>query len=232
MTQRTWITLIAFGLTATMIRADDDKAGPDDNKPPEGFVALFNGKDLTGWQGLVEINKRAKDPAEYAKQVEAANAKVLPNWTVKDGILYYDGKSQSLQTVKDYGDFELMMDWKLEKNGDSGIYIRGQPQIQIWDPASPTAKNVGSGGLFNNQKNPNKALKVADKPVGEWNHFHITVKGDKVTVILNGEKVVDETVLENYFERGQPLPEVGPIELQHHGDRLWFKNMYIKELSK
>ena len=66
------------------------------------------------------------------KQKEA-NDKILPHWTVKDGVLDYDGKGNSLQTVKDYGNFELFVDWKIEPKGDSGIYLRGNPQVQIWD---------------------------------------------------------------------------------------------------
>jgi hypothetical protein len=199
-----------------------------DNTPPEGFIALFNGKDLTGWQGLVELPKRDKDPEKYAAQVKAANEKYLPHWTVKDGVLHYDGKGQSLQTVKDYGDVELWVDWKIGPAGDSGIYLRGNPQVQIWDPAK--SKGIGSGGLYNNQKNPHDPLKLADRPIGEWNHFRIVMKGDKVSVWLNEVLVVDNTPLENYWKRGDPLPEKGPIELQHHGDHLEYKNIYIKEL--
>ena len=104
-----------------------------DNTPPEGFTALFNGKDLTGWQGLVEYPKRDKDPEKYAAQIKAANDKYLPHWSVKDGVIHYDGKGNSLQTVKDYGDIELYVDWKIREKGDSGIYLRGNPQVQIWD---------------------------------------------------------------------------------------------------
>ena len=198
-----------------------------DNTPPEGFTALFNGKDLTGWQGLVELPKRDKDPEKYAAQIKAANEKYLPHWTVKDGVIQYDGKGQSLQTVKDYGDFELLVDWKIGPKGDSGIYLRGNPQVQIWD----TAKwPEGSGGLYNNKPPNNKPLKCADKPIGEWNHFRIVMKGDKVSVWLNEVLVVDNVALENYWKKGEPLPEKGPIELQHHGDHLEFKNIYIKEL--
>ena len=186
---------------------------------------MFNGKDLTGWQGLVELPQRAKlTPEQLAAKQKEANARVLPHWTAKDGILHYDGKANSLQTVKDYRNIELFVDWKIGKRGDSGIYLRGNPQVQIWD------NPVGSGGLFNNRKHPKDPFKVADKPVGEWNTFHITMRGDKVTVMLNGVLVVDNVPLENYWERDKPLPEAGPIELQHHGDPLWFKNIYIKEL--
>jgi hypothetical protein len=193
--------------------------------PPPGFKALFNGKDLSGWQGLVELPDRAKlTPEQLAKKQEEANRKYLPHWKVVDGVLTYDGKGQSLQTAKDYGNFELYVDWKIGKKGDSGIYLRGTPQVQIWDNPE------GSGGLYNNEKHPRKPLVVADKPVGQWNRFHILMRGDRVTVFLNGKEVVADTPLENYWARGKPLPAKGPIELQHHGDKLWFKNIYVKEL--
>src|SRR5581483_6490657 len=197
-------------------------ASAQDNVPPPGFTALFNGKDLTGWQGLVEIHKREKDPEKYAAQVKAANEKYLPHWTVKDGVIQYDGKGQNLQTVKDYGDFELWVDWKIGPKGDSGIYLRGNPQVQIWDPAKWPE---GSGGLYNNRPpHPSKPLRCADKPIGEWNHFRIVMKGDRVTVWLNEVLVVDDTPLDNYWNKNEPLPARGPIELQHHGDHLEFKN--------
>ena len=216
---------LVFVLMPTLTRADEEKAGPNDNKAPEGFTLLFNGKDLTGWQGLVEIHKRAKmTPDQLKAAQEKADKAHMPHWKVIDGVIVYDGKGNNLCTAKDYGDFEFLVDWKIEKKGDSGIYLRGNPQVQIWD------NPIGSGGLYNNQKNPSKPLVVADKPVGEWNTFHIVMKGDRVTIKLNDKLVVDNTPLENYFERGRPLPEKGPIELQHHGDRLWFKNIYVKEL--
>ena len=89
------------------------------------------------------------------------------HWKVVDGVLIFDGKGRSLCTAKDYGDFEMIVDWKIEKGGDSGIYLRGSPQVQIWDTANRTVgAEVGSGGLYNNQKNPSKPTKVADKPIG------------------------------------------------------------------
>jgi len=217
--------------------ADAETAGPNDNMPPPGFTALFNGKDLTNWQGLVPINERAKlSPEELAKKQKEANEKFLPHWTVQNGVIVYDGKGNNLQTVKDYGDFELYVDWKIPPNGDSGIYLRGNPQVQIWDSDNLKGENLkkdlhtGSGGLWNDKHHPNQPLVKADNPVGEWNTFHIIMRGDKVTVFLNGKKVVDDTPLENYWEPGKPLPSTGPIELQHHGDKLWFKNIYVKDL--
>lgn len=232
---------LATGLIFGNVRAadDEDKAGPDDNKPPKGFTALFNGKDLTNWQGVIDLPQRKKlTPEQLADKQKEANEKYLPHWTIKDGILHYDGKGNSLQTIKDYGDFELYVDWKIEKKGDSGLYLRGNPQVQIWDSDSlgdnlAEDRGKGSGGLWNNKKGSKgkQPSKKADRPVGLWNTFHIIMKGDKVTVILNGEEVVSEAPLENYWEKGKPLPEKGPIELQHHGDHLRFKNIYIKELD-
>ena len=237
------VTALAFCTTWTDAREKTDKAGPLDNHPPKGFTALFNGKDLTGWQGLVKINLRKKmSKDEYEAAVKKANEK-LAHWTVKDGIVVYDGKKggQNLQSAKDYGNFELYVDWKIGPNGDSGIYLRGQPQVQIWD-SDTLADNLkedrgkGSGSLWNNPKNDpkysagQKPLVKADNPVGEWNTFHIIMKGENVTVFLNGKKVVDNVPLANYWEKGKPLPAKGPIELQHHGDKLYFKNIYIKEL--
>ena len=75
-----------------------------------------------------------------------------------------------------------------------------------------------------------RPLKKADRPVGEWNTFHIIVKGDKVTVYLNKVLVLKEQPLLNYWFPKEKVPAKGPIELQHHGDPLWFRNIYIKEL--
>jgi hypothetical protein len=224
--KRLSVLVVAIALPLVIRAADaEEKAGPNDNMPPPGFTALFNGKDLTGWQGLIELPQRSKlTPEQLAKKQKEANEKYLPHWTVQNGILHYDGKGQSLQTLKDYGNVELYVDWKIGKKGDSGIYLRGNPQVQIWD------NPIGSGGLFNNKNHPKDPLSVADKPVGKWNTFRIVMRGDRVTVYLNGQLVVDNVPLENYWERGKPLPGRGPIELQHHGDRLWFKNIYVKEL--
>jgi hypothetical protein len=209
------------------------------NQPPQGFVALFNGKDLTGWKGLLKgpydsPAKRANlPPDEMAKLQQEANDDMQAHWKAVDGVLTFDGKGQSLCTAKDYGDFEMLVDWKILKGGDSGIYLRGSPQVQIWDTANRlVGAQVGSGGLYNNQKNPSKPTKVADKPVGEWNTFRIFMIGEKVTVILNDELVVDNVVMENYWERDKPIYPTGQIELQNHGNFLYFRNIYIREIPR
>jgi len=197
-----------------------------DNTPPEGFTALFDGVDLTGWKGLVaDPPTRAKmAPAELAAAQTDADKVMRDHWSVQDGALVFDGGGQSLCTAQDYGDFDLYVDWKIKPAGDSGIYLRGTPQVQIWE------NPVGSGGLYNNQNNPSQPLKVADRPVGEWNTFHITMVGEKVTVYLNDELVVDNVTMENYWEPDKPIYPRGQIELQNHGNTLYFKNIYLREI--
>ncbi|HMC10515.1 MAG TPA: DUF1080 domain-containing protein [Pirellulaceae bacterium] len=223
------------------------------NVPPPGFTALFNGKDLTGWKGLpLKPNTNAKkkeaqpyvamtmperlsaSPGDLAEAQQRGDESAKEHWKVEDGVIVFDGKGQSLCTAKDYGDFELYCDWKIKEKGDSGIYLRGTPQIQIWDPfTSPntkTGEHKGSGGVFNNQKNSKEPTAMADKPIGEWNTFWIKIVGDKVSVKLNGKLVVDNVTMENYWERDKPLYPKGTIELQNHGNTLYFRNIFVKEL--
>ncbi len=216
-------------ITATLLGMMLIAAQAADNTPPEGFTALFNGKDLTNWKGLVaNPAKRAQmTPEQLAAEQQKADAVMRSGWRVEHGELIFSGKGQNLCTMKDYGDFELWVDWKILPKGDSGIYLRGSPQVQIWDKAQ-----VGSGGLFNNQKNPSKPTAVADKPVGQWNTFCIRMVGDKVTVKLNGQLVVDNVTMENYWERSKPIYPTGAIELQNHGNELRFKNIYVRELPR
>ncbi len=204
-----------------------DATSSTDNTPPEGFVSLFNGRDLEGWKGLVASPPaRAKMSAEeLAKKQAEADQQMREHWSVVDGALRYDGQGNSLCTARDYDDFELMVDWKIGPKGDSGIYLRGSPQVQIWDDP------IGSGGLYNNQEHPSRPTAAADRPVGEWNTFHLKMVDDRVTVRLNGQLVVDDVVMENYWERDKPIYPTGQIELQHHGNPLWFKNIYLRELN-
>lgn len=217
--------------------------GNPDNTPPAGFVALFNGKDLTGWRGLMagpgeKPGTRAKMTAEQlAASQEEADKVMREHWKVEDGALVFSGKGRSLVTDKKYGDFDFYVDWKIPAKADSGIYLRGLPQVQIWDPTNPEqfqhGNQKGSGGLWNN-KGPGKdgkdPLVKADKPIGEWNTFHIRMIGDRATIYLNGQRVVDRAILENLWEAGVPIPRADQIELQNHGNNLWFKNIYLREL--
>lgn len=209
------------------LRIKDLSPPSPDNSPPPGFKALFNGRDLTGWKGLVaDPPTRARmSPEELAQAQEAADQRMREHWKVEDGVLVFDGHGDNLCTVQDYGDFELWVDWKIEPHGDSGIYLRGSPQVQIWDHP------IGSGGLYNNQRNPSQPRVVADRPPGRWNTFRIRMQGEKVTVHLNDVLVVDNVTMENYWERDKPIYPTGPIELQSHGNRLYFKNIYLRELQ-
>lgn len=203
---------------------------PDD----PGFVSMFNGKDLSGWQGLVEdpVARSKMSKKELAKKQKEADKKMYENWSVKDGAIWFSGHGANLCSVKKYGDFELYADWRITKNGDSGIYLRGTPQVQIWDTSRVEAgAQVGSGGLYNNQKYMSKPLKVADNPIGDWNTFRIVMTGERVSVWLNGELVVNNVVMENYWDRSQPIFPTETIELQAHGNELAFRNIYVKEIK-
>lgn len=209
------------------------------NSPPGGFGLLFNGQNLRGWQGLMKrpndnpIKRNALSPREYSAAQVEADANMTAHWKVVAGEIAFDGKGRSLQTERDYRDFELLVDWKILEKGDSGIYLRGTPQVQIWDPRDGERNSVGSGGLFNNknEKNRSTPLKMADHLAGSWNTFRILMIDNRVHVFLNGELVVKDTVLENYWNREEPLIRSGPIELQNHGNNLWFRNIYIREIT-
>ncbi|QDU79010.1 hypothetical protein Pla110_07140 [Polystyrenella longa] len=211
------------------------------NTPPEGFTALFNGKDLENWRGLVgngnPYTLQEMSEEDRSKAQAEANELMSAHWGVQDGVLVFDGKGKSICSAKDFGDFELYVDWKIEPKGDSGIYVRSTPQIQIWDTEYPEyfkhGAEKGSGSLWNNKDNERFPLAKADNPVGEWNTFHIKMVGEKVTIWLNGKLVTDNVILENYWKRdaGIPVIEKGAIELQNHGNTLYFRNIYVKELN-
>ncbi len=202
----------------------------------EEFTSIFNGENLSGWKGLVGDPKKraAMSPADLAVAQGRADDLAKNNWKVENGALVYRGTNyDNLCTAKDYVNFEMLADWKIEPYADSGLYLRGTPQVQIWDPFTQPTKNgseVGSGGLYNNTTNANKPLLVADKPVGEWNQFRIIMVGEKVHVYLNGQLVVNGVTLENYWQRDLQVLPFGPIELQAHKSVVWFKNLYVREL--
>ncbi len=209
----------------------------DENPQEGGFVSIFNGKNLDGWKGLVENPvKRAKmTPKELAAAQAKADATAKTGWVIENGELLFTGKGDNLCTDKQYGDFEMLIDWKLYPGPepDAGIYLRGTPQVQIWDTARVNVgAQVGSGGLYNNRQNPGKPLKVADQKVGEWNTFRIRMVGERVSVWLNDEQVTDNVVLENYWDRSQPIFPTEQIELQAHGSKVAYRDIFIKEIER
>lgn len=223
---RAYPALIVFVLSTILPALQGCSHGCYGVDPRSGFEPLFNGKDLSGWKGLVaDPPTRAKmSPEQLAEAQFAADARMRAHWRVEDGVLRFDGKGDNLCTARDFGNFELLVDWRIPPKGDSGIYLRGSPQVQIWD------NPIGSGGLYNNQKHASTPLAVADRKPGEWNTFRIRMVGELVTVWLNDVLVVDATPLENYWERDKPIEPRGAIELQNHGGELWFRTIMVREI--
>jgi hypothetical protein len=185
------------------------------------------------------------DPRKFETMTADDKAKLLADgavdlkkhWRVEDGIIKNDGQGVYLTTDKDFGDIELLIDFKIGPKGDSGVYLRGTPQVQIWDFTEPSyvrfQAEKGSGGLWNNSpgatgKDP---LVKADKPIGEWNTFRMIQVGSRTTIYLNDKLVVDHAILENYWNRPLPIPARGPIQLQTHDHEILWRNIAVRELS-
>ncbi len=207
--------------------------------PPEGFRAIFNGKDLTGWHGLNPHSVAKLEGEKREASLAQQRAEFPSHWRVENGELVNDGHGPYATTDEEFGDIELLLDYKTVPKADSGIYLRGTPQVQIWDwnqvfdPEKPTRRpHLGSGGLFNNTPDtPGRdPLVLADKPFGEWNHFRIRQIGARTWIWLNDKLVVDGAVMENYWDRTQPLPAKGPIMLQTHGGEIRWRNLFIREI--
>ncbi|MEZ6058168.1 MAG: DUF1080 domain-containing protein [Planctomycetaceae bacterium] len=209
---------------------------------PEGFRALFNGTDLTGWHGMPHFDPNTLaglSDEERATKIEAWNAEVAQHWTVKDGAVINDGHGAYLTTDQEFGDYELLIEYKTVPKADSGIYLKSTPQVQIWDSTDQGKWGIGadkgSGGLWNNSagaagKDP--AI-LADLPFGEWNKFRIVQVGARTSVWLNGKHVVDHAIMENYWDktRKSPLRPKGQIQLQTHGGEISWRNIFIRELN-
>lgn len=214
-------------------------AAQDDNVPPAGFVPLFNGVDLTGWRGRPHLDpkREAAMSAEERRQTQTKwNADRDAHWRVENGAIVNDGKGVFLTTEKEYGDFELLVDYKTVADADSGIYLRYVPQVQIWDTTEAGGKwnlgaDKGSGGLWNNKRHANRPLQHADRPFGEWNRLRIRMVGSRVSVWMNGLFIVDNAILENYFDRARPVPTRGAIQLQTHGGEIQWRNVFIHEID-
>ena len=208
--------------------------------PPAGFTALFNGTDLSGWRGGDTADHRrllAMPEDQRAELLKTWSADMRQHWKVVDGELLNDGAGKYATTEKDYGDIELLVEYNMAPMGDSGIYLRNVPQVQIWDHTNAkefhNGAQKGSGGLWNNSPGaPGKdPLVMADKPAGEWNTLRVVMVGARVSVWLNGQQTVDHAILENFYDRKVSIPAKGPICLQTHGAQIKWRHLYVREIS-
>ena len=234
------LVLLAAVLPVLTSCQSTERRVTENNTPPPGFTALWNGTNLAGWWGADTEDPRkylALPAAEFQTKRDASLADIRQHWRVENGELVNDGHGRFLTSDQNYGDFELLVDYKTVPLADSGIYLRGCPQVQIWDSTEAAKFKIGadkgSGGLWNNSpgatgKDP---LVKADKPFGEWNHFRIVMAGSRVWVWLNGRQTVSGAVLENFFNRQLPVPPRGPIQLQTHGGEIRWRNVFIRELG-
>lgn len=207
---------------------------------PAGFDSLFNGQNLDGWYA-----SPTADPAKFAAlSEEDQQAKIAElekttgeAWRVEEGQIINEGKGPYLTTKREFRDFELMIDFKLEAEGDSGVYLKSTPQVQIWDTTFERyfkhGSEKGSGGLWNNNKmSPAKnPLVHADNPVGQWNTFRIIQVGARTSIWLNDKMIVDHQIMENYWARQLPLIAEGPIQLQTHGGKMFWRNVFVRDIE-
>ncbi len=233
MTRLSVLTLLTISLVSVTLKADVT--------PPPGFTAIFNGKNFSGWHGMGHFSPYALDklsPVDKLKKRVADTEKAMVHWTIENGELVNDGKGPYLTTDKEYGDIELRLEYKTVAKADSGVYLRATPQVQIWDYTKEGGKwgigaDKGSGGLWNNSKGAKgkDPLVLADKPFGEWNKFRIVQVGEHTSIWLNGKLVVNNAVMENFWNRKIPLRKKGSIQLQTHGGEIRWRNVFVKELS-
>ena len=198
-----------------------------------GWTTLFDGKSLAGWRAF-----KSETPP--------------PGWEVKDGILVHSGKGGDLMTVREFGSFELELDFKIAVGGNSGIMYRvvtdgdapywSGPEYQILDNERHRDAKNGPDRLTGANYDLIAPSAAASKPAGEWNTAKIVVRGSRVEHWLNGTKVVEyefgspewtRLVSENKFKAWPIYGKAarGHIVLQDHGDVVEFRNIRIKDLN-
>ena len=240
---RNWRKWLVSGARNVRIKFVDEGyslAADGRETAPAGFTALFNGKDLTGWRGCSKEEnfsdarvRRAMLPEKRWALQAKADELMKAHWHVRDGVLFFDGLKggYSIAAEKDYGNVEVIADWRLLRvYGDSGFYMRSMPQVQIWDPNM--WNGLGSGCIWNNPTALFAATTCADNPIGDWNRCRMRMIGSRISVWLNGVKVVDDVEYQNRREPGMPIPLIDRFELQCHGDPVEFRNIFIKELPE
>lgn len=219
----------------------------NESAPKPTYTPLFNGVDLNGWHGLRGIDLRelsAMSEEDRQKILLEDDADMRKHWRVENGEIVNDGEGVYLATDANFRDYELWIDYKTVAGADSGIYLKGTPQVQIWDTTEAGGKwnigaDKGSGGLWNNTPGNGKdPLVLADKPFGEWNRVRVQQIGGRTSVWLNDQQVVDWAILENYWDKSanplpariRPIVASGPIQLQTHGGEIRWRNILVREI--
>jgi hypothetical protein len=224
----------ALGL-GTIITAAQAPNTLTDAEKKDGWKLLFDGSTTNGWRGF---NKDS----------------VPAGWKVVDGALTRVDKAGDLITTDKYADFDLTFEWRIAKNGNSGVFYhvaeapdldtvyRTGPEYQLIDnEGHPDAKN-GPDRWAGANYALNAPTKSETKPIGEWNQSRIVVKGPHVEHWLNGTKVVDYELwspdwkarVEKSKFKTMPrygMEKTGYIALQDHGNEVAFRNMKIKVLG-
>lgn len=232
-----WMLMMAIVVIVTPLVT---RAAEPEPKAPDGYRAIFNAEDLTGWYGL-----NPHVGADWTGEKKEANLKSQreefpQHWRIENGELVNDGHGPYATSEEQFGDIDFLVEYRTVANADSGIYLRGTPQVQIWDwhqafdPTRPTRKpHLGSGALFNNTpgNSGRDPLVFADRPLGEWNQLRVRQIGDRTWVWLNDALVVDDAVMENFWDRNETLPATGPIMLQTHGGEIRWRNLFVHDIS-
>jgi hypothetical protein len=245
------VPIALAALAAFLLAVPADAQAP----PPPGFVQLFNGKDFTGWKvpdgdnghwklvdGVIDYDAQSEAPGDKNlwSAGEYGDFVLRLEWRIKETPYVNPG----VPIIRVDGTHKKGPDGKEIRlavpDSDSGVFVRGssKAQVNIW------AWPIGSGEVYGYRMDAKMPPEVragvtpkanADRDIGQWNEFEITMKGDRLTVVLNGVKVLDGAQLPG-------VPARGPIALQHHGqkkDGVWtgppslvqFRSIFIKTLN-
>lgn len=210
-------------------------------QPPKGFRAIFDGATLSGWYGLNPHEVETAPAAGKAALIQQQKSDFPKYWRVERGELVSSGivspgSGPYATAVESFGNIDLLIEYKIEPKADGGIYLRGTPQIQIWDPTQSDTgykrPSLGSGGLYNNAPESlgRYPLVRADRPCGDWNQFRIRQVGARTWVWLNEKLVVDGVLLDPFWDKTKPLPEKAPILLQAFGGEIRYRNIFVRDI--
>jgi hypothetical protein len=240
------LSAVAWSLSSAALTAQATPAQPVPAPVPApaalvsgALEPLWNGVDFAGWHGQRQLSPyelAAMTPEQRAALRAEDDASMRAHWRVERGELVNDGDGAFLTTDATFGDVELRLEYRTVAGADSGIYLRGCPQVQIWDTTEaggkwPLGADKGSGALWNNQTHARFPLVRADRPFGEWNALRIRQAGARTWVWLNGQPTVDGVIMENFWDRARPLPATGPLQLQTHGGEIRFRDVTVRALQ-